>query len=80
MKLNRILTLQFMVALVDINDPDVGTYQFARGPVMLSDSPEIETNPAPDLGQHTMNILSEVLQYSDEKIDKLAKSGTIGIN
>jgi crotonobetainyl-CoA:carnitine CoA-transferase CaiB-like acyl-CoA transferase len=47
---------------------------------MLSDSPEIETNPAPDLGQHTMNILSEILQYSDEKIDKLAKSGTIGIN
>jgi crotonobetainyl-CoA:carnitine CoA-transferase CaiB-like acyl-CoA transferase len=47
---------------------------------MLSDSPEIETNPAPGLGQHTMNILSEVLQYSDEKIDKLAESGTIGIN
>ena len=58
----------------------VGTYQFARGPVMLSDSPEIETNPAPALGQHTMNILSEVLQYSNEKIDKLAESGTIGIN
>jgi len=67
-------------ALVNIDDPDVGTYQFARGPVMLSDSPEIETNPAPGLGQHTMNILSEILQYSDEKIDKLAESGTIGIN
>ena len=47
---------------------------------MLSDSPEIETNPAPALGQHTMNILSEIIQYSDEKIDNLAKSGTIGIN
>jgi crotonobetainyl-CoA:carnitine CoA-transferase CaiB-like acyl-CoA transferase len=47
---------------------------------MLSDSPEIETNPAPGLGQHTKNILSEVLQYSDEKIDKLTESGTIGIN
>ena len=67
-------------ALVDIDDPDVGTYQFARGPVMLSDSPEIETNPAPGLGQHTINILSEILQYSHEKIDKLAESGTIGIN
>ena len=67
-------------ALIDIDDPDVGTYQFARGPAMLSDSPEIETIPAPRLGQHTMNILSEVLQYSDEKIDKLAESKTIGIN
>ena len=67
-------------ALVDIDDPDVGTYQFARGPVILSDSLEVETNPAPDLGQHTMNILSEILQYSDEKIYKLAESETIGIN
>ena len=66
-------------ALVDIDDPDVGTYQFSRGPVMLSGSPEIETNPAPNLGQHTYKVLSEILRYSDEKIDKLAESGTIGI-
>ncbi len=66
-------------ALVNIDDPDVGTYQFARGPVMLSGSPEIETNPAPDLGQHSYEVLSEILRYSDVKIDKLAESGTIEI-
>ena len=66
-------------ALVNIDDPDVGTYQFARGPVMLSGSPEIETNPAPDLGQHSYEVLSEILRYSDDKIDKLAESGTIEI-
>ena len=66
-------------ALVNIDDPDVGTYQFARGPVMLSGSPEIETNPAPDLGQHSYKVLSEILRYSDDKIDKLAESGTIEI-
>ena len=46
---------------------------------MLSGSPEIETNPAPDLGQHSYEVLSEILRYSDDKIDKLAESGTIEI-
>tara|TARA_B100000378_G_scaffold37955_1_gene28471 strand:- start:304 stop:1521 length:1218 start_codon:yes stop_codon:yes gene_type:complete len=66
-------------SLIDIEDPDVGTYQFARGPVMLSDAPEIETNPAPDLGQHTHEILSSILGYSDEQINELINSNTIGI-
>jgi len=66
-------------SLIDIEDPDVGTYQFARGPVMLSESPEIETNPAPDLGQHTHEILSSILGYSDEQINELINSNTIGI-
>jgi formyl-CoA transferase len=67
-------------ALVDIEDPDVGRFQFARGPVMLSGSPEIEKNPAPDLGQHTYEILSEILRYSDNQIDKLIDSRTIETN
>ena len=66
-------------SLIDIEDPDVGTYQFARGPVMLSNAPEIETNPAPDLGQHTHEILSSILGYSDEQINKLINSNTIEI-
>ena len=66
-------------SLVDIEDPDVGTYQFARGPVMLSNAPEIETNPAPDLGQHTHEILSSILGYSDEQINELINSNTIEI-
>ena len=66
-------------SLIDIEDPDVGTYQFARGPVMLSDAPEIETNPAPDLGQHTHEILSSILGYSDEQINELINSNIIGI-
>jgi len=47
---------------------------------MLSGSPEIEKNPAPDLGQHTYEILSEILRYSDNQIDKLIDSRTIETN
>jgi crotonobetainyl-CoA:carnitine CoA-transferase CaiB-like acyl-CoA transferase len=66
-------------SLVEIDDPDVGTNQFARGPVMLSGSPEIETNPAPDLGEHTRKVLSDILRYSENKIEKLLQSNTIEI-
>ena len=66
--------------LVDIEDPKVGKYQFTRGPVMLSGSPEIETNPAPDLGQHTYEILSSLLEYDEEKIRSLVDSKCVTIN
>ena len=66
--------------LVDIEDPKVGKYQFTRGPVMLSGSPEIETNPAPDLGQHTYEILSSLLEYHQEKISTLLHSKCVKIN
>ena len=67
-------------SLIDIEDPDVGTYQFARGPVMLSESPEIETNPAPRLGQHTKEILTDILGYTDVKLKELENEQIIQTN
>lgn len=69
--------IQKRKALVTIDDPDVGKYQFARGPAMLSDSPEIETHPAPKLGEHTKNICSSLLGYSEGQISTLEKEGII---
>ena len=59
--------------LIEIKDPDVGSYQFARTPIHLSSSPEIPTKPAPDLGEHTNEILSSLLNYSKAKIKDLQK-------
>ncbi len=64
--------------LVSIEDPDVGTYQFARTPVTLSSAPEIPTNPAPDLGQHNEQVLSELLGYDAEEIARLVEEKVIG--
>jgi crotonobetainyl-CoA:carnitine CoA-transferase CaiB-like acyl-CoA transferase len=63
--------------LVPMEDPDVGTYQFARTPVTLSSAPEIEANPAPALGQHTKEILSE-LGYGAAEIERLGKEQIVG--
>ena len=63
--------------LVDIDDPEVGTYTFARTPPLLSSSPEIPTRPAPRLGQHTREILGDLLGYEAAEIDRLEKAKVI---
>ena len=66
-------------SIIEIDDPEVGNHKFARGPVVLSDCPEVETSPAPSLGQHTNEILSNLLEYSEERIKGLLDSKIIGV-
>lgn len=63
--------------LVAIDDPHVGSHLFARTTPHLSAMPEIKTDPAPRLGQHTRPILSELLGYDESEIDRLAAEGII---
>ncbi len=63
--------------LIDIADPQVGAYQFARTTPTLSSSPEIERQPAPRLGEHTRQILSELLGYETAQIDRLQRDQII---
>jgi formyl-CoA transferase len=63
--------------LVTVDDPDVGPYQFARTTPLLSEAPEIETNPAPRLGEHTRQILCDLLGCDAAEIDRLEKAGII---
>jgi crotonobetainyl-CoA:carnitine CoA-transferase CaiB-like acyl-CoA transferase len=65
--------------LVTIDDAIAGPRTFARSPLHLSSAPEILTEPAPRLGQHTRSILSDLLEYSDAEIDRLHEQGVIGI-
>ncbi len=66
--------------LVEIDDPDVGPYTFARSVPHLSAAPEIPAQTAPDLGQHTRPILQELLGYSSDEIDRLVEEGVVGTN
>ena len=63
--------------LVEIEDPDVGTLKFARTGPYLGAAPEIATNPAPDLGQHTREVLEDILGYRPEDVEGLAKAGVV---
>ncbi|MFQ5343262.1 MAG: CoA transferase, partial [Anaerolineae bacterium] len=63
--------------LVDIEDPQFGAYKFARSPMMLSSSPNIETRRPPRLGEHTRSVLQELLGYDDPELDELQVAGII---
>ncbi len=63
--------------LVTVDDPEVGSYRFARTVPMLSSAPEADPRPAPRLGEHTRQILSELLGYEAGEIDRLESEKVI---
>jgi formyl-CoA transferase len=64
--------------LVEVDDPEVGPSLFARTTPHLSAAPEIPTEPAPNLGQHTRPILQELLDYDPAQVDQLIEAGVVG--
>ena len=63
--------------LLAIDDPEAGTFRFARTPPHLSAAPTLPAVPAPNLGQHTRLILQDLLGYSPAEVDDLAADGAI---
>jgi CoA:oxalate CoA-transferase len=69
--------LEAREALVDVDDPDVGQFKYARTAPHLSSAPRIPTDPAPALGGQSRQLLNEILGYSMSEIDLLTVRGTI---
>ena len=56
--------------VADLEHPNKGTLKYVGLPVRLSKTPGKLRMPAPDLGQHTEEILTEICDYSwDEVIE-----------
>ena len=61
-----------------IEHPDVGTHEYPSWPMRLSAGPSVAwRGPAPTLGQHTDDVLSE-LGVTDEELDHLRAEHVIG--
>ena len=63
--------------MVEVDHPERGAYLSVGCPIKLSDS-EVEVVRSPLLGEHTHEILSEVLGYSGEALEKVIDSGAVG--
>ncbi|MDT7950193.1 MAG: formyl-CoA transferase [Acetobacteraceae bacterium] len=63
--------------LVDVEHPTRGRYLTVGNPIKLSDSPT-EVKRSPLLGEHTDEILREVLHFDADRIDAIRRSGAIG--
>ena len=61
----------------DFDHPAFGKTQVVGLPVRLSETPGSIRLPAPEFGQHTEEILTDVLGYSWEKVAALREAGVI---
>lgn len=55
-----------------------GTMPFIANPIRFSESPVTYERPAPRLGEHTREVLEEVLGIGAAEIDALKSSGALG--
>lgn len=63
--------------IVEVDHPERGKYFSVGCPIKLSDSP-VEVTRSPLLGEHTEEILTQVLGYSDGELDRILESGAVG--
>jgi formyl-CoA transferase len=63
--------------IVEVDHPTRGKYLTVGNPIKMSDSPSDVTR-SPLLGEHTAEILRDVLGYSSADIDKIGASGAVG--
>ncbi|MGD2143637.1 MAG: CoA transferase [Anaerolineae bacterium] len=66
--------------LVTIDDPVAGPRKYARTPLHLSSAPEIPTEPAPQLAEHTRTVLRDLLGYDEAEIERLRDEGVIELS
>jgi len=63
--------------VAEVPHPTIGALRLAGIPLKYSETPGTVRLPPPLLGEHTSEILTEVLGYSSEKIDELRRVGVL---
>ncbi|MCW5771113.1 MAG: formyl-CoA transferase [Rhodospirillaceae bacterium] len=63
--------------IVEVDHPTRGKYLTVGNPIKLSDS-QSEVTRSPLLGEHTDEILRDVLRFSAQQIDEIKASGAVG--
>lgn len=63
--------------LIDVEHPKAGHTRLPALPIKFSETPAKIQGPAPLLGEHTKEVLKQVLGFDDETIDKLATEKAI---
>ncbi len=62
--------------IVEVEHPERGSYLTVGCPIKMSDT-DVEVTRSPLLGEHTDEILAEVLEYSADEIAEIRESGAI---
>jgi formyl-CoA transferase len=62
--------------IVEVPHSQRGTFKTVGSPLKLSDSP-VEIRQSPLLGEHTAEVLREVMGYDKEKVEQLRQEGVV---
>ena len=62
--------------VVEVAHPERGNFTTLGCPMMLSDSP-VEVFSSPLLGEHTEEILAEVMGYDKARVEQLREEGVV---
>ena len=63
--------------LVQMEHPTIGSLPLVGSPLNMGGTPVSYRLPPPLMGEHTMAVLRDLLGYSEEQIQELAKSGCV---
>lgn len=63
--------------VVEVDHPKRGPYLTVGNPIKMSDSPT-EVTRSPLLGEHTDQVLRDVLGFDDRRVDEIKASGALG--
>ena len=63
--------------ILEVDRPGLGKVKTVGFPIFMSDTPALLDRAAPARGQHTAQILHDVLDYSEEQIGDLADRGVV---
>ena len=64
--------------MVEIDQPRAGKIRVVGVPVRLSATPGAVRTPSPALGEHTGEVLSELLGLGAKEIESLRAAGALG--
>jgi crotonobetainyl-CoA:carnitine CoA-transferase CaiB-like acyl-CoA transferase len=64
--------------ILDLEDASFGRTPMLGFPIFMSDTPASLSRTAPRLGQHTVEVLNDVLGYSPAQLGELAAAKVIG--
>ena len=62
--------------VAEVEHPERGRFKTVGCPLKLSDSP-VEVTTSPRLGEHTGEILRDLVEYSDEEVEAARTEGAI---
>jgi len=63
--------------VVTVEHPERGPWEFIGPPVHLSGS-NVAVRPAPLLGEHSLEVLAEELELSEDELERLVGAGIVG--